>query len=925
MSDDIIEYDSFDDIVSDIEASWFRKKVATNIDEYFRKRIYKENPDFGSSSYEMISIPDTFAIIDVFFIFIPQNSGYTGNPIDYDNILVPCKLIGEISVNSFINKYYDDLILYVKKDSDGNIIINFNPESYTNCEVRMVLSDSSGEYPQFVMNGNAFSDSDFRQTVLERGDFMLCTNTNVNQSGFYNNDFKMYDYIEMGASNEEKKFLMKFETVFPRSGLNIVYSFEYFKGCLQLYNDNSKYIYIDVKEIGKETDENENVKYYALIDIGSYTSKIFNRCKINFKRTYQSSSNYTFTLYKSYINGFANDITLSYPSGSLGGLSILCYFIKLNEIKNFSPIDPRKIIYCENDEDNMYYIDRLVEGNTIPEYNTYSNIPNNPSISTNPKDFPFIYYIDNVACKFSSTFKTQYYENTAYESEEPNIQLRNIDYSELKYDNTNNRYNAITDYDDGITNATTYECLRVIDNKLYSYVKYTNPFLWLFNLEINGQYKYNLKNEYFVVSNYRYQQIFDNVTCTLRKFDHYVGSCSSNPMTIEVDPDNPDVPIISNGRMSTPNRRYRLKQVNMDYVRKEDAKYFSNVDSVDQRQFGDGNDNLILIEIEMTNIDAINETSAYFDENATTDKTFFMDLLIDLAEQKITFIYNSTGENKTKKVLFYPIEIETNKIAFANNNDVITLYITDIAEGYLSYDRDALDVIPPNIKYKVDTVTGVPEGTKYIKYTVKSLYEEVPHSSIMVYTNDNYNKNVTITEDMIINLAKSVTKDTTGENTKTLPDFIDNKKGIDAYNHIFVSYDVIGSEGTKTFTVEYIVNYDDWDEDLIRIEIDKINLYKYVNGKFDLITSTIVNVSEINDINLHFYYTENTDDDDNIIGITETFNLDMGYIFSIDYENESENENEYSYEYECDYTNTWYNYTKDANETVLHTIVLSRD
>lgn len=115
-----------------------------------------------------------------------------------------------------------------------------------------------------------------------------------------------------------------------------------------------------------------------------------------------------------------------------------------------------------------------------------------------------------------------------------------------------------------------------------------------------------------------------------------------------------------------------------------------------------------------------------------------MDILIDIANSKVTFIY----KEYEKDTVYPTISVDDEMITIIIDSETITLYRKDDTTGYLKYVRYDNAYIPPNTKYTLGnevTYDNKPfsDTDLVLAYTVKATYLPVPpiESSITMWTN----------------------------------------------------------------------------------------------------------------------------------------------------------------------------------------------
>ena len=208
-----------------------------------------------------------------------------------------------------------------------------------------------------------------------------------------------------------------------------------------------------------------------------------------------------------------------------------------------------------------------------------------------------------------------------------------------------------------------------------------------------------------------YPQVFDHVTCTMKEFSHYVGSCSSDILSIDQ----------ITRMLRTTGTKYKLQAYNLKWTGKKIPGLQVIDDSYLMR--GDSLPNTFTVEIAMENIDAYNG-GTYFDSNASYEKPFYMYITVDVMYNKLICIYNVNDKQTFESVTVLK---DGGNITITKNNDVITLYES---ENKLSYTRDTHDFLPPNIKW---------DENKKIPYKIISVYRTAD-SKVVMYTNRCYNK-----------------------------------------------------------------------------------------------------------------------------------------------------------------------------------------
>lgn len=293
----------------------------------------------------------------------------------------------------------------------------------------------------------------------------------------------------------------------------------------------------------------------------------------------------------------------------------------------------------------------------------------------------------------------------------------------------------------------------------------------------------------------------------------------------------------------------------------------------------------ILVELEMTNIDAVDKGTVYFDENARYGEDFYMQLLIDFAESKVTFIYTSSP-NDREIVNGFSYSIECSTVTLEKDNDKLILYFTDNDGGYFSWIRDALVDIPPNIKYTTVTYPGIPATEKVIPFSVVAVLA-TRMSEIMVYTNRFYGQYTSSQLEDLYCRIRVMFSDGYSEIKQSGSGYSSN--GVDPddvledtsnYNTILVVYSV----GERTFIVGYTV------------EDSKIKVLTTYNSSMEVIST----------VNLEREVQISKDDISTVIVLDIEVAIDKAYSYSLS----------------MVYNDYWYNHSEGSCD--LHALYIGK-
>ena len=332
------------------------------------------------------------------------------------------------------------------------------------------------------------------------------------------------------------------------------------------------------------------------------------------------------------------------------------------------------------------------DSSIVGVYDSFSNIPSSPVVPDQFNTQSFMYYIDGAIYYFkkgTSGDKTLYIR---YLDSENNIKDINQPF---------NTYPSRLESDD-IT------VINLANHKLYGYPSEGIPSLDAFNLRLNEELKFTLLDSSY---DEYYPQVFDHVTCTMKEFSHYVGSCSSDSLSIDH----------ITRMLNTAGTKYKLQAYNPKCTGKE----IPGLQVIDNNYYvsGDNLPDAFTVEIVMENIDAY-DGGTYFDSNASYEKSFYMYITVDFNDNKLICIYNGNDIQVFEGVT---VLVDDGNITITKNSDVITLYQD---EKKLSYTRDINDFLPPNIMWNEN---------KKIPYEIILTYSTV-ESKVAVYTNRCYNK-----------------------------------------------------------------------------------------------------------------------------------------------------------------------------------------
>lgn len=837
-----ILWDSYRLFESDVCSSWFRSVMAlsdgNDYDTAFKDRVFNKG-----------TAPDTFVFLQRDSV---NTSGSTGTTWNCYFAYVPGQNVvesmqGEILRVSFkivgnfyctLGKvYYNDL-----KYKDGYLVfgsaigkrIGFPGDDFTYKAICM-LSDTGNTFPSAVVSDMPIRD--FAASIMNRNHVTLCEDDSNGKSGLYS---------ELERVSPENKILLKMYDNTPEKIYNFTEYYGSFRGCIKV--SSNKYFYIDVTSSTKDGNSIE-----LNVDIGAYPSKIHNQCLITMSNgtvpgEHTDYGGYTIT--GGYTSGISNSIETD-------DCSIMCYMVKDKSVTCKTDIDARQSIISDT---SGLYFDRIYRSSdgesVIPDYDKYSNIPTGKALSTTD---PFVYYVNGVSYTFSpnSTMecKMQYISENDWCIES---QIQNVD-----------------------------QTLHFTESAIYFRDYYT--LLEHFNLNTNGELQYTLINEKYQESVlhgedttdvYYFPKVFDHVMGTLRKFDKYVGSCSKDHFRIPLDSLKECVLHVDT---AVGRRSYKMIAHNPHFLPKEaDAKStplsdFFVVDTLGKYP--------ILVELEMTNIDAVDEDTVYFNYDARYDEDFYMQLLIDFAEGEVTFIYTSSPNDFTIVNGFsYTIDGSTVTLEKDEDNDKLILYFTSEDGGYFSWIRDALADIPPNIKYTTVEDPGIPD--KVIPFSVVAVLEP-RMSEIMVYTNRCYGQYTSSQlEDlycrirtMFSNGYSEITQSGSGY-SKNEVDPDDVLEDTSNYNTILVVYSV----GERTFIVRY------------KVEDSKIKVLTTYNSSMEVIST----------VNLERELQIEKDD------ISTSIKLDIDVAI----------DKAYSYSLSMVYNDYWYNHSEGSCD--LHALYIGK-
>lgn len=676
-----IQFDSVDQLKEHIKLSWFRTEYQvsgnkTLYDAFINRLVYTSENTFKK-------IPNTFILLDNYFLYIPENDSFFGEEVPDINAgetEIPVYVIASISLNEDNNgitinqydytgddKYEEKLIFYLEGSS---IVCEIDRSQIV---VKMILNDNDPNtcFPKYNLTSDAAT---FASYIVDRQHVTLC-------------QYRFYNKVSEKIGEDNEKFLLEYYDYHGYEYACDIINFKNFigkfRGCISINTssdiDNEKYFYINVISVKTLSQDQCTV----VADIGSYTSKIFNRCIISIEFEY--SGNLLFCP-----NG---DYTCNINYLKIGD-TITCYMLKENAIKCKTPTDPREVLYVNSDN---RYIDRLYRtfrGSIVGVYDSYSNIPSGPVV---PDDFSkqsFMYYIDGVIYDFK---KGTYGDKTLY--------IRYLD-NENKIKDINQPFNMSSsrlEYSD-IT------IINLANNNLYGHPNGGIPYLDTFNLRLNEELKFTLFDSSY---DEYYPQVFYHVTCTMKEFSHYVGSCSSDSLSIDQ----------ITHMLKTTGTKYRLQAYNPKWTGKE----MPGLQVIDDRYLmrGDSLPDAFTVEIVMENIDAYNG-GTYFDSSAGYEQPFYMYITVDVKDKKMTCTYKENDKQVFEGVTVLE---DGGNITITKDSDVITLYQS---ENKLSYTRDQHDFLPPNIKW---------DENKKISYEMSLIYSTV-ESAVAVYTNRCYNKSI---------------------------------------------------------------------------------------------------------------------------------------------------------------------------------------
>lgn len=440
------------------------------------------------------------------------------------------------------------------------------------------------------------------------------------------------------------------------------------------YTSNNTYLYVNVTNVNSITTNILECK----AKIGSFFSKF----------DYEMTIKITFS---------GNNVWIT-DDKDLSVIATLIKFMIIDEVNisdAVNPNDMRQLIYRDAYRQNNMYIDQLAISNGKDAIEGFSN--SNVPRGVDPSKSNFVYKIPtscNMVYKRNGdvTYIVQKKENSTITINE-NITHLN---GKLKYDKKD---------------------IATVGNQ----IRYTNSLFYtalrLFNVKTTADDIVIGKDSQGIVC-------FGDILCTVRTFGHYVSSCSQNVMSIPRTIKN------HNGS----ERVLHLHRYN-NVFRHVDA--LSNAQPLERMTtFKDLTG--LLIQLELTNVEAVNENTVYFDTAAGYNSRYYMDILIDIVGYKVFFIYKEDDET----IVSSTISVDDNTITIPIDSETITLYRNDDTTGYLKYVRYDNAYIPPNTKYTLGKDVTDFKGTKpfsdtdlVLAYTVKATYLPPIQSSITMWTN----------------------------------------------------------------------------------------------------------------------------------------------------------------------------------------------
>ena len=442
------------------------------------------------------------------------------------------------------------------------------------------------------------------------------------------------------------------------------------------YTSNNTYLYVNVTNVNSLRTSVLECK----AKIGSFFSKF----------DYEVTIQITFS---------GNNVWITdYKDFSI--IATLIKFMIIDEVNisdAVNPSDMRQIIYRDASGYNNMYIDQLAISNGKDVIDGFSN--SNVPRGVDPNKSNFVYKIPtsyNMVYKRNGdvTYIVQKKESSTITINE-NITHLN---GKLKY---NKKEIATVGNQIRYTNSLFYTALR------------------LFNVK-------TIADDIVIGKDSQGIVCFGDILCTVRTFGHYVSSCSDDeiPISRTIKSHNGSERVLHLHRY---NRAFKYVDTLSNAQLLERMTTFKDLAG-------------LLIQLELTNVEAVNENTVYFDTDAGYNIVFYMDILIDIAKSEVTFIYKKDDETTVSST----ISVDDDTITITINSETITLYRNDDTTGYLKYVRYDNAYIPPNTKYTLGKDVTDFKGTKpfsdtdlVLAYTVKTIYLPVPpiQSSITMWTN----------------------------------------------------------------------------------------------------------------------------------------------------------------------------------------------
>ena len=199
-----IQFTGESELMEQIKLSWFRTDYEVSLDETLYDIFIKRLVDTSENTFK--KIPNTFVLLDNYFLYIPENDSFFGEDIPkigIGNIEIPVYVIASISSNADNNgitvnqydytgddKYEENLIFYVE---EGSIVCNID---HSPILVNMILKDDDPNtcFPTYNLTNNAAT---FAGYIVDRQHVTLCED-------------RFYDKVSEKIGEGNKKFLLKF-------------------------------------------------------------------------------------------------------------------------------------------------------------------------------------------------------------------------------------------------------------------------------------------------------------------------------------------------------------------------------------------------------------------------------------------------------------------------------------------------------------------------------------------------------------------------------------------------------------------------------------------------------------------------------------------------------------------------------------------